>query len=779
MAGGAASDSMPVRFSPTSSVLAVALLLAGVALLVTWPLAAHLGDALPGNLGDPLLNAWTLGWGSDRLRHGLQGFWDGRAFHPHRDTVAFSEHLLGITAFVAPVYWATKNAVLTYNVAYLASFVHAGLGAWLLVRRLTGRGDVALIAALAFAFPLLRTSGQHTFLHMQVSGWVPICFWALHRYADRPRLLDALLAAGAFTLAVLTSLYFAFVLLVPLAYAAVVLVRRNPDLRRPVVVGHLAAAAALVAAILAPVLLRYQGVAALHAFERTSAESVRYSADVLSYLSVWHQADLRPFLREETTVVRALFPGLVIALVAAAAVWRRAEPVIDGVTLWRWGAPAAGIALAAATWFGASATIGTAGLALLAAGVCLPLPATTPGLYARLAVLAFLLSLGPVPAAAGTPIASSGPHAWAIEILPGASGLRMPARHGLMVSFALAVLCGFGAARLLARPALARRAGLALAGLGALVVADGYAGPLPLAPFDAMGTEEARRVHGWIASRGPGAVMHLPIADADFGQAEVANASVQLTFHYATLLHGQPTVTGGTDFMPLLGRWLHGEGSPFRSPPDADAALEALRRLGVRYVLLHRDEFRSTGDAEAYEGVILRAGRHVRDRRAFTTIHAIELREPLPRLATSAPPPERGPPHRVRCRYLDAGAPAPSGPLPEPSSASIAATWECPLPAGLPGGPLQAARWTFDLQRQDTWPSRLRADTGDAAAPIVDLTLAPLLADAMVTRPAGAPQIETPLSTTTAATVLRVRTWGARAPRSTPPFWLEVWSDGR
>ena len=87
-----------------------------------------------------------------------------------------------------------------------------------------------------------------------------------------------------------------------------------------------------------------------------------------------------------------------------------------------------------------------------------------------------------------------------------------------------------------------------------------------LASIEPFGSDEDRRVHAWMDRRGPGPVMHLPIADADFGQAEIANASVQLTFHYATLLHGQPTITGGTDFMPLYVRWLHGEGSPFRAP---------------------------------------------------------------------------------------------------------------------------------------------------------------------------------------------------------------------
>ena len=760
----------------------VALLLAAIAVAVTWPLAGTLGSALPGNLGDPLLNAWTLGWGSDRLAAGLQGFWNGRAFFPHDDTVAFSEHLLGITVFVAPIYWVSQNAVLTHNVAYLASFVHAGLAMWLLVRRLTGRTDVALIAALAFAFPLLRTSGQHTFLHMQVSGWVPLAFWALHRYAEHRRLWDALLTAASCVLAVLTSLYFAFVLVVPLGYAAIVLLRQQRTLRIDLrLAGHAVAAVALVAAVLAPVLLRYQRVAEAHGFERTTAESARYSADVVSYVSVWHQADFRPFLRDERTVVRALFPGAIIAALAAAALVRR-RPTWTARDGWTWGAPVLGVGLCSASVLEGGPTVaGTLGLMLLVLRTVWPLPETTAGLYARIAALAGLLSLGPVPAFDGTAIAASGPHAWLLEWLPGASGLRMPARHGLMVSFGLAVLAGWGALRVLAWPIGLRRAVPALAGIAALVVVDGYAGPLPIERIEARGSDEDRRVHAWMAAHGPGPVMHLPIADADL-RPEIANASVQLTFHYATLLHGQQTVTGGTDFLPLFGRWLHGHGSPFRAPLDADGGLEMLRRLGVRYVLLHRDEFRSSTDAQRYEADLLGGKAHVRAVQAFDSIYAVQLQDPLPRLAALTPTPDRGPPKRVSCRYLDAGVPDPPGA--DPSRPSVAATWACPLPDGA----IVAARWTFDTNRPETWPAHLRAEVGPTGAapvlaPVLDLRLTSRLADAMVTRPASAPQIDVPLRVAPRGvgrpSTLLVRTWGARAPRSTPPFWLEVWTESR
>jgi hypothetical protein len=64
----------------------------------------------------------------------------------------YSEHLLGLALFTAPVQWATGNPIFVYNLAFLASFVITGCGMYVLARWLTGRRDAALIAAVVFAF---------------------------------------------------------------------------------------------------------------------------------------------------------------------------------------------------------------------------------------------------------------------------------------------------------------------------------------------------------------------------------------------------------------------------------------------------------------------------------------------------------------------------------------------------------------------------------------------------------------------------------------------------
>src|SRR6516165_391076 len=81
------------------------------AVATTYPLIRGLTAHLAGGVGDPLLNAWILAWDADRLRHGLVGIWDAPSFFPYRHTLLYSEHLLGLALFTAPVQWATGNPI--------------------------------------------------------------------------------------------------------------------------------------------------------------------------------------------------------------------------------------------------------------------------------------------------------------------------------------------------------------------------------------------------------------------------------------------------------------------------------------------------------------------------------------------------------------------------------------------------------------------------------------------------------------------------------------------
>ena len=74
-------------------------------------------------------NCWVLGWNGDHFLRFLggefgafQGFWHGNIFHPDPYALAYSEFLLPQSLMVLPVYAATGNLILCYNLLFLSTF---------------------------------------------------------------------------------------------------------------------------------------------------------------------------------------------------------------------------------------------------------------------------------------------------------------------------------------------------------------------------------------------------------------------------------------------------------------------------------------------------------------------------------------------------------------------------------------------------------------------------------------------------------------------------------
>ncbi|MBA2604721.1 MAG: hypothetical protein H0U94_14135, partial [Acidobacteria bacterium] len=87
-------------------VLATALF-AGLLLVMAYPLPLHPASmTLPGD-PDTDLFMWTLAWNTHALVQQPLSVFDANIYYPHRNTLAFSENLIGSTIFAAPVLWLT------------------------------------------------------------------------------------------------------------------------------------------------------------------------------------------------------------------------------------------------------------------------------------------------------------------------------------------------------------------------------------------------------------------------------------------------------------------------------------------------------------------------------------------------------------------------------------------------------------------------------------------------------------------------------------------------
>ncbi len=528
----------------------IALALIALTAVMTHPLLLRAANALPNDLGDPLLNSFILGWDADRALHGFRGLWSAPFFFPQRDALALSEHLLGVAIFTSPVVWATRNPILAHNLAFFASYVLAGLGMYLLARSLWGRRDAACLAALAFAFAPYRVM-HLPHLQILMSGWMPVSLWGLHGYFATGSRRSLAVFAAAFALLGLSNGYFLYFFSVPVA--AVIVARAVRAYASPGVAGRAAAARrelvnlglaglAILGAIV-PVALGYVRVRQTYGFRRTVVEMAGYSARWADAFRIpeglWAWKGVLRVGEGE----RMLFPGVTIVALAALAAFSLRKPPPGGTMErqagWRW-----------LVWTYA---------AIVAAGIWLAAGPAVPGPYGLL-----------------------------VRFVPGFDGLRVPARFIVIISLALGVLGSAGAAWLLGRlrPPAATAAAILL---GAAITIEGYGGPIGMVPF--RHDQRARStLNAWLREQPAGGVLELPIAGPGL-------APFTLEYQFNTLLHRHPIVNGYTGYGYGLQDFLGGPGSPLRDGASLAGALVGLRSIGVQYVLVHRAGYLEWPDA--------------------------------------------------------------------------------------------------------------------------------------------------------------------------------------
>ena len=569
-----------VKFRPAEAA-AVVLGLVCLAIAATYPLILAPEHQLPSDLGDPLLTAWTLAWDADRFRHGLRGLWDAPNFFPYRHTLLYSDHLLGVAVFTAPIQWLTHNPVLAYNAAFIASFVLSGGGMYVLARNLTGRRDAAIVAAIVFAFQPFRAS-HVSHLQWLITGWLPLSLWALHRYFQTDRGSFLLLAAVFYLLQSLTTAYFTYFALVPLiAVGLLEWWRTRISFMR--VLRQALPGATLVAVVMLPIASAYYEVRTTVGLQRSFRDITSMSADVGDYFSASRDLLLWGGIgsgRGEHELFLGVI-AMVLALLALAACARSWSVVMYGAVL----------------------------------------------------AVAFVLSLGPTPTAWGHGLGLPGPYGWLLSVVPGLDGLRAPARLAVVVQVSVAVLAAFGSAWLFNRGGRHWRA-VVLTLLVVVIAAEGWTAPIRVARFNPLGHPRDREAYLHLKSLPPGAVMELPTTA---GEDEP-----EFLYQYMTLVHGHPVVNGHSGYLSPLLVWLGGGHSPFRAIDRQRDAVEMLRGIGVQYVVIHRAAYRDRAPADALAAALENNPEQVIARRTFgetivASLAPLEL--PAPPTGTTAIPP--------------------------------------------------------------------------------------------------------------------------------------------
>src|SRR3954467_11654070 len=140
-----------------------------------WPLPLELGRDVPRDLGDPLPQAWQVAWDGHALLHQPLDWFQANAFWPLRNSLAFSDALVGY-APAGAIGSGPHAAIVRYDLLFLFAYALCFLGAWLLARELgAGRAGAAVAgAASAYAPWRLEQDGP---LPVVWSGGIPLALF--------------------------------------------------------------------------------------------------------------------------------------------------------------------------------------------------------------------------------------------------------------------------------------------------------------------------------------------------------------------------------------------------------------------------------------------------------------------------------------------------------------------------------------------------------------------------------------------------------------------------
>lgn len=528
-----------------------------MAIVFTWPLILHFHDGVIGGYGDPMLNSWIINWDARTIFTHPSGLFQGNIMFPARDVLAYSEHLFVLGLLSAPVYYITHSPIASYNFMVFFGFVLSGFGCYLLIKELTGSRWAGLAGGVFFALCPYKISKLSQMQNM-FSPFMPFMLLYLYRFLKGGG-KGNLALFGVFFLAQSLSSWHYMIFCALAAglmwlWTAVFSRSRTDWVRLAWVVAALAIAVLLIIPFALPYLRAHSR---LPGFERNLEEIKGYGAGWEDYLTVLNVSVVygdapSPFRKGAIGYENVLYPGVIIVVLALAGLFlRRREEDF--------------------------------------------LPSFSPYSYRRgalyfliLAAAGFLLSLGPEVRGISNPLYTI---PYDLGIL---KFIRVPTRFFILLALGLAVLGGYGLAKISMR--LADRArgkgvlGLVPVALLLLVVFDILTFNINVYPVPVG--DEVPEVYRWLDEQGEVRIIELPTSplkgamryDRDLElvpyDVDEYNTREGMLVYYSTY-HMKETANGYSGYFPYSYNRIFTEIQGFPS----QRSLELLRGLGIDYVI--------------------------------------------------------------------------------------------------------------------------------------------------------------------------------------------------
>lgn len=445
--------------------------------------------------GDPLFYAWNLIHNWQSFTHGFRHLLDTNIYFPTTNTLALSDTLFLQTVLTAPILWISNNPILAENIYVLLTFPLAGLGMFLLTRRITKQNLPSALAGLFYAFSLPRL-GQIAHLPMISSQWLPYMFYFLLQFLDDGKRVNAFWLSVFFLANAASSVYLGIFASVGVIIVAVVILtlprQQKKSANLNVYVKSVLPFVIPIGAILIVLHFPYIRLKAEHPqIQRSLAEASARGAYQKDYTAV-----------TENT----LFTGKILPSKEG----ERALYLTSTV-----------IVLALLSWFIIPQKLRTIAIA-----------------FGGLAIISFLLSFGPErPFTVGS--FDTGyiqmPYYYAYKLFPPLQIVRVPSRFSVVTSLSLSLL----AAMTLAYAKFSKKYPWVSLTAGMLFLLEVWQAPIRTVIVPSY--RQAPPVYQWLNNLvGNGPIVELPIAAIETGSTPIRQ---QIKKHYDALTQNDPLAT--------------------------------------------------------------------------------------------------------------------------------------------------------------------------------------------------------------------------------------------
>ncbi len=234
--------------------------------------------------GDAGLFAYILAWDNHALLHQPREIFNASFFYPHRNTLAYSESLIGVSLLTLPFWLVKHNPVFSYNVVLYLMHILSALTMFLLCDYLVKNRFAAFIGGLIFAFNSDNMWHSAGHIHVLSIMWIPLVILFIWKYMESAQ-LRYLVAAGLFLVwQVLSSWYLGVLVLYVLACVLLYRVIEkwgDGGMRRGWVTLGMVGVALL---ICFPIMRQHKKVADEFQGWRTLGQAINHSADFGGYL---------------------------------------------------------------------------------------------------------------------------------------------------------------------------------------------------------------------------------------------------------------------------------------------------------------------------------------------------------------------------------------------------------------------------------------------------------------------------------------------------------------